>query len=62
MIATTWNDEFELPYGSYSVLDTQDYIQYIITELKTLKIIPPIHIYINRINTRLLFKIEEGTN
>ena len=27
--APTWNDEFELPDGSYSVLDIQDYFKYI---------------------------------
>ena len=26
----TWNDEFELPDGSYSVLDMQDYFEYIL--------------------------------
>ena len=26
IIAPTWNDEFELPYGCYSVSDIQDYI------------------------------------
>ena len=26
IIAPTWNDEFELPNGSYYVLDIQDYI------------------------------------
>ena len=26
IIAPTWNDEFELPDGSYSVSDIQDYI------------------------------------
>ena len=25
--APTWNDKFELPYGSYSVSDIQDYIE-----------------------------------
>ena len=25
----TWNDEFELTDGSYSVLDIQDYFEYI---------------------------------
>ena len=29
-IAPTWKDEFELPNGSYSVLDIQDYIEFII--------------------------------
>ena len=27
--APTWNDKFELPDGSYSVLDIQDYFEYI---------------------------------
>ena len=26
---STWNDEFELPDGSYSVSDIQDYFEYI---------------------------------
>ena len=30
IISPTWNDEFELPDGSYSVSDIQDYIEYII--------------------------------
>ena len=29
IIAPTWNDEFELPDGSYSVSDIQDYIKYV---------------------------------
>ena len=28
--APTWNDEFELPDGSYSVSDIQDYFEYIL--------------------------------
>ena len=27
--APTWNDQFELPNESYSVLDIQDYFEYI---------------------------------
>ena len=30
IIAPTWNDEFKLLGGSYSVSDIQDYIEYII--------------------------------
>ena len=30
IIAPTWNDGFELPNGSYSVSDIQDYTEYII--------------------------------
>ena len=29
-LAPTWNDEFELPDGLYSVSDTQDYFEYIL--------------------------------
>ena len=28
--APTWNDKFKLPDGSYSVLDVQDYFEYIL--------------------------------
>ena len=60
IIAPTWNDEFELPDGSYSVSDIQDYIEFIIKKHETLTTIPPIHVYINRINNRLVFKIKDG--
>ena len=40
--------------------DIQDYIEYIIKIYETLTAIPPIHVYINRINNRLLFKIKDG--
>ena len=34
IIAPAWNDEFESPNGSYSVSDIQDYIKYIIKNMK----------------------------
>ena len=60
IIARTWNDEFELPDGSYSVSDIQDYTEYIIKKHETLTTIPPIHVCINKINNRLVFKIKDG--
>ena len=33
-IAPTWNNDFELPDDSYSVSDIQDYIKYIIKNMK----------------------------
>ena len=36
IIATAWNDEFQLQDGFCSVSDIQDYIKYIIKEHKTL--------------------------
>ena len=50
IIASTWNNEFELPNCSYSVSNIQDYIEYIIKNHETLTTVPPIHVYINRIN------------
>ena len=60
IVAPMWNDEFELPGGSYSVSDIQDYIDYIIKKDETLTTIPPVHVYINRINNRSVFKIKDG--
>ena len=58
--ATTWNDDFELADGSYSVSDIQDCIEYIIKKRERLIAIYPIHVYINRINNRLLLKTKDG--
>ena len=57
--APTWNDEFKLPEGSNSVSYIQDYINYIIKNMKNYPFNPPVHIYINRINNRLMFKIKD---
>ena len=59
-MAPTWNDEFELTDGSYSVSDIQDYIEYIIKKHETLLTILLTHLYINKINNRLVFKIKDG--
>ena len=60
IIAPTWNNEFELPDSSYSVSKIQEYIWFIIKKHKTLRTIPSIYVvYINRINTRLVFKIKD---
>ena len=34
-MAPTWNDEFELPDGSYAVSDIQNHIEYIIIKQET---------------------------
>ena len=31
--APTWNEEFELPHGSYSVADIQDHFEYILKNM-----------------------------
>ena len=38
----------------------QEYIEFIIKKHKTLTTIPLIHVYINRINNRLVFNIKDG--
>ena len=58
IIALTWIDKFELPGKSYSVSDIQDYIKYIIKNFETLSTNHPIHIYINRINNRIVLELQ----
>ena len=60
IITLTWNDESELPDDFYSVSDIQDYIEYIIKKHETLTATPPIHVYINRIDNKLVRKIKIG--
>ena len=60
IITPTWNDELELTDDFYSVSDIQDYIEYIIKKHETLTPIPPIHVYINTINNRLVFEKKDG--
>ena len=40
--APTWNDEFNLSDGSYSVSDIQDYFEYIIKKHETIANNPPV--------------------
>ena len=54
-----WNDESDLRDGFCSVADIQDYIKFIIRKHETFTAIPPINVYVNRINNRLVFKIKE---
>ena len=54
----TWNDTFDLPDGSYSVLDIQDYFEFIIKKHQTLTKNPPVQIYVNGIKNRIVFKIK----
>ena len=58
--APTWNDEFNLPDGSYSVSDIQDYFEYIIKKYETIADNPPLQIYVNKIKNRIAFKIKTG--
>ena len=58
--ASTWNEEFKLPDGSYSVLDIQDYFKYILKKHGENTNKPSIQIYVNKIENRITFKIKNG--
>ena len=60
IFAPTWNDEFYLPSGSYSVSDIQDYFEYIIKKHGTIADNRPVQIYVNKIKNRIVFKIKTG--
>ena len=56
--APTWNDTFDLPDGSYSITDIQDYFEFIIKKHETFTENPPVQIYPNKIKNRIVFKIK----
>ena len=58
--APTWNGNFDLPDGSYSIADIQDYFEFIIKKHETLNGNPSIQIYPNNIINRIVFKIKTG--
>ena len=58
--ALTWNETFDLPDGSYSIDDIQDYFEIIIKKNETLTEDLPIEIYPNKIKNRIFFKIKTG--
>ena len=58
--APTWNEEFELPYGSYSISDIQDHLEYILKKHWEKTFNPSIKIHTNKIENRITFKIKTG--
>ena len=58
--APTWNDTFDLPDGSYSSADIQDYFEFIINKHENFTENPQIQIYPNKIKNRIVFKIKTG--
>ena len=56
--APTWNDTFDLPGGSFSVSDIQDYFEYIIKEHETVADSLLVLIYVNKIKNKIIFKIK----
>ena len=60
IIAPKWNNGFELIDACYSVSDIHDYIDYIIKKQETLSTNSLINIYIDRINNRFVFELNDG--
>ena len=58
--ATTWNDKFELPNGSYSVSNMQDYFEYILEKHEEDIDQTSVQIYVNKTQNRVTFKIKNG--
>ena len=58
--APTWNEQFELPDGSYSISDVQDYFEYILKKHSESVDNPSIRIYVNKIENRITFKLKSG--
>ena len=56
----TWNDEFDLPDGSYSISDIEDYFEYSIKKHETIANNPSVEIHVNKIKNRIAFKIKTG--
>ena len=60
ILAPTWNEEFKLPDGSYSISDIQYYVGYILKKHGEDIDKPSALIYVNKIENRVTFKIKNG--
>ena len=58
--APTWSDEFDLPDGSYSIAEIQDYFEFFIKKYETLAENTPAQIYPNKIKNKIVFKVKTG--
>ena len=56
--APTCNDKFELPDGSYSAPDIQNYFEYILKKHEEVIDKPSVQINVNKIENRVTFKIK----
>ena len=49
-----------MPDGSYSIAALQNYFEYITKKHETIADVSPVLIYVNKINSRIAFKIKSG--
>ena len=59
IFAPTWDDKFELPDGSDSVSDIQDYFEYILEKHGEDIDKPSVQICVNKIENRITFKLKK---
>ena len=55
--APTWNDKFELPDGSNSVSDIQDYFEYILKQHGENTNKPSAQVYVDSIENRITLRL-----
>ena len=55
----TWNDEFEIPDGSYLMSHIQGYFKSVLKQHGENNNNPSIRIYVNKIENRIKFKIKD---
>ena len=60
ILTPTWNEEIELPDGSYFIWDIQDYFEYILKKHETVTDNPSIRTHINKIENRVALKVKTG--
>ena len=58
--APTWNDEFELPDGSYSVSDIPGYFKYILKKHGENINKQSLQIYVNKTENKITLEIQKG--
>ena len=56
--APTWNDEFYLPGGYYSIVDIPDYFEFIIKKHESLTENALVEIYLNKIKNKIVSKVK----
>ena len=58
--SSTWDEKFDLPDGSYLIMDIQDYFEFIIKKHEKISSDEsfPVLIYPNRIRNRIVLKIK----
>ena len=59
ILCPAWHEKLELSDGSYSVSTFRDYFNYINKKHEKVPNIPPIRIYVNKIENKIIFEIKK---